>query len=272
MTIIKSILLFGFAVSTVIHLASCASDAEDTTTSVNAEAPRPTSDRPTELDIDYITGQFDPTTHPSFTLIDSIYADRSGMYMRADAYVQFIRMYDAAKSDDVNLQIRSAARNFEYQKGIWERKWNGETKIENGKDASKAYPNPKDRALAILRFSSMPGTSRHHWGTDIDLNSFENSWFEQGEGLAIYNWLQANAASYGFCQPYTAKGDDRPNGYEEERWHWSFMPVSKSLTSLAQNQLQDSMIAGFAGAETATEIAVVDNYVLGISSSCRSQK
>ncbi|NJK84501.1 MAG: M15 family metallopeptidase [Saprospiraceae bacterium] len=50
------------------------------------------------------------------------------------------------------------------------------------KTAAATTPNPQERALKILKYSSMPGTSRHHWGTDIDLNSFSNSYFEQGEG------------------------------------------------------------------------------------------
>ncbi|MFM9004881.1 MAG: D-alanyl-D-alanine carboxypeptidase family protein [Flavobacteriales bacterium] len=43
-----------------------------------------------------------------------------------------------------------------------------------------------------MKFSSMPGTSRHHWGTDIDLNSVEPSYFLSGKGLLIYQWLSAH--------------------------------------------------------------------------------
>jgi len=50
----------------------------------------------------------------------------------------------------------------------------------------------------------MPGTSRHHWGSDVDLYSLEDIDFLKGNGKIIYQWLTDNAASYGFCQPYTA--------------------------------------------------------------------
>ena len=223
------------------------------------------------FDLAYIQGHFEPASHPSFVIIDSIYADRPGLYLRKDVYEAFLRMYNAARADGIQLQIRSATRNFDYQKGIWERKWTGKTLIENGKDASVVYPDPADRALAILRFSSMPGTSRHHWGTDIDLNAFENSWFESGEGLRIYEWLSANAGTFGFCQPYTPKGSDRPAGYEEEKWHWSYTPVANKLTRLASAELKDTMIQGFQGASAAPEIQVVKNYVLGINNACLSQ-
>ena len=178
-------------------------------------------------------------------------------------------MYDTAKSAGIDLQIRSAARNFKYQKGIWERKWRGDTKIENGKDASVAYPKPVDRARKILLYSSMPGTSRHHWGTDIDLNQFNNEWFQKGQGAILYNWLVENAGRFGFCQPYTKKDNLRPNGYEEERWHWTYMPVAQKLTALAKDSLQNEMISGFKGAETAKDVDMLQNYVLGIHPSCK---
>ena len=55
-------------------------------------------------------------------------------------------------------------------------------------------------AKTILLYSSMPTTSRHHWGTDMDINSLENSYFASGQGLKEYTWLKKNAAKFGFCQ------------------------------------------------------------------------
>ena len=114
----------------------------------------------------------------------------------------------------------------------------------------------------------MPGTSRHHWGTDIDLNAFTNSYFESGKGLKLYQWLQAHAGDYGFCQPYTAKGPARPFGYHEEKWHWSYLPVSEVLLNEAKTSLNNAMIQGFEGAEAAQSIDVVAKYVLGINPLC----
>lgn len=222
-----------------------------------------------EFTTTYLRGQFDPSTHPDFILIDTVYADRGGLFLRKDTYAAFLQMHAVAKAKGIDLVIRSAARNFDYQKGIWERKWTGVTKIEGNKDASIAYPDSKERALAILKYSSMPGTSRHHWGTDVDFNSFENSWFEQGEGLKLYNWLTEYGPAFGFCQPYTPKGNARPYGYEEEKWHWSYMPVSAKLTQLAESSLHNDMISGFKGSEAAIEIDVVKKYVLGINQACK---
>jgi LAS superfamily LD-carboxypeptidase LdcB len=219
-------------------------------------------------DLDFVMGHFDPSKHPDFELIDTMHADRAGLYLHRETYAAFRAMYDAARKEGIRLQIRSATRNFNYQKDIWERKWTGATLIESGLDASKAYPDPAQRAKMILRYSSMPGASRHHWGTDIDLNAFDNSWFAEGNGLKIYTWLSQHAAEFGFCQPYSAKGEARPFGYEEERWHWSYMPLSVPLTQLAADSLKDSMIKGFQGAEVASKLHIVEHYVLGINAAC----
>ena len=115
----------------------------------------------------------------------------------------------------------------------------------------------------------MPGTSRHHWGTEIDLNSFNNRWFEYGKGKKLYRWLQVNAAKYGFHQPYTAKNSKRPHGYNEEKWHWSYTPLSIPMLRDATTAISDSKIRGFIGSETAIQIGILKHYILGVSESCR---
>jgi LAS superfamily LD-carboxypeptidase LdcB len=221
-----------------------------------------------EFSMEYLMGKFDPAKHPEFVKVEKQHADEEGYFLRKDTYENFKKMWAAAQADGINLTIISATRNFDRQKQIWEAKWTGQRKIENGTNATLKYPDPKTRALKILEYSSMPGTSRHHWGTDIDLNDLDNFTFEQGQGKRVYDWLVAHAHEYGFCQPYTIKGNERPNGYNEEKWHWSYIPVAKVLTDLAARRLRDDMINGFLGAETSTEISVVENYVLGINKSC----
>ena len=222
-----------------------------------------------DFTIAYLMGQFDPDTHPDFVKVEDKYTDGDPYYLRKDTYEAFQKMWEAARADGIKLVIISATRNFDRQKMIWEAKWTGARKIENGANAAEKYPDPVTRALKILEYSSMPGTSRHHWGTDIDLNDLDNYTFEAGPGRPVYEWLSANAAKFGFCQPYSPKGKDRPDGYNEEKWHWSYMPVSEPLTKFAAENLKDEMISGFLGAETAPEIGVVEKYVLGINPACR---
>lgn len=221
-----------------------------------------------EFSLEYLMGKFDPAEHPDFVKVDKQYADEEGYFLRKETYESFRKMWEAAKADGIALTIVSATRNFYRQKQIWEAKWTGARKIENGTNAALKYKDPKTRALKILEYSSMPGTSRHHWGTDIDLNDLDNFTFEQGPGKKVYDWLQKHAAEYGFCQPYTAKGKDRPNGYNEEKWHWSYIPLARHLTDMAAGRLQDDMIGGFQGAAAAKGIGIVEKYVLGINKEC----
>jgi len=125
----------------------------------------------------------------------------------------------------IRIYVTSSTRSFYSQKYIWEAKWTGKRRVD-GKKLNKTMKNKRERALKILNFSSMPGTSRHHWGTDFDINSLENSYYEKGKGKIIYSWLKKNGSKFGFGQPYTK---ERSKGYNEERWHWSYLPISKKF-------------------------------------------
>ncbi len=279
-----------FTLSCVLLFTACQADQNTATSSpialktdfdvkpINAEATKQVSKKIDTINNmetphaaftpDYIMGKFTPKEHTDFVLIEKEHSARAGMYLRKDAYAAFKKMATAAKAAGINFKIISATRNFASQKGIWEGKWTGKRLLSDGQNAAKAIPDPATRALKILEYSSMPGTSRHHWGTDIDINNLNNSYFEKGKGLQEYNWLVANAASYGFCQPYTPKGEAREHGYNEEKWHWSYKPVASQLTTAAKQILRDQDIKGFEGSDTAEEIGVIEKYVLGISQDC----
>lgn len=221
---------------------------------------------PTSSEKEYLLGKFDPAGDPRFVPLTSTYAQGSALngFLRKETFEAFQKMAEAAKKDGVNLFIISATRNFEAQKKIWENKWNGKTKVE-GKDLT-TVADLKERARLILLYSSMPGTSRHHWGTDLDLVSLDNEYFSAGEGLKIYQWLTAHAAEYGFCQPYTSKKDGR-TGYEEEKWHWSYLPLSRSFLEEYKKQVSYEDIAGFEGSNQARQLQIIANYAGGVA--CR---
>lgn len=259
-----SVLTFALIVVGWSLILSACQQKEKTVTS--SQDQKVDTSFPSWITKDYVMGNFEPKSHTDFQLIELQYADREGLYLQKQALADFIRMWEAAKAAGVSLVIKSATRNFDYQKGIWERKWNGDTQLSDGTKASDEV-DPEKRALKILLYSSMPGTSRHHWGTDIDLNNFNNSYFESGEGLKVYDWLQSHASTYGFCQPYTDKSSGR-TGYEEEKWHWSYVPLSKDLTQFCKQQLRNRDIGGFEGSQVATSVNMLDNYILGIGPDC----
>ena len=98
--------------------------------------------------------------------------------------------------------------------------------------------SPGDRLHAILRYSAIPGTSRHHWGTDLDVYDaravpegyrLQLSTAEVSAGGpfdALHCWLDERMAaqtSHGFYRPYS---EDR-GGVAPERWHLSYAPLSR---------------------------------------------
>ncbi|MBK8720807.1 MAG: M15 family metallopeptidase [Saprospiraceae bacterium] len=222
----------------------------------------------TAYDSNYLMGKFLPEKDPRFVSIDRKYRVNRTMYLRKEAYEAFEKMWVAAKKDDVTIVISSATRNFEYQKKIWEEKWNGKRRLEDGTLATE-ISDPSERAKKILQYSAMPGSSRHHWGTDFDINALNNAYFSKGKGKKLYDWLQKNAEKFGFRQPYSAFETGRATGYNEEKWHWSYFPIANELTNLSANLLQDYKFQGFDGAATATQIGIVKNYILGVDASCK---
>jgi LAS superfamily LD-carboxypeptidase LdcB len=229
--------------------------------------PVPVIETPALYSKDELLGKINPKSHPAFIAVDQKYTPKTGIFLRKETYAAFIRMHDAAIKEGVNLSIISAFRSFYDQKAIWEQKWNGGKPVA-GKNLAKEVPDFVERAKYILLYSSMPGTSRHHWGTDIDLNSLENSYFASGDGKKIYDWLAKHAAEYGFYQPYTPKPATRTVGYEEEKWHWSYLPIAKPMMQTYLKTITYSDINGFLGWETAAKLQVIDNYVKGINPAC----
>ena len=208
---------------------------------------------------DYLMGRYLPSEQVDFAEVEEAYASREGMYMHREAYGAFRRMAEEAAKDGVTLTVISAARTFWHQKEIWEAKWR-ECPGDLGAE---------ECARSVLRFTAMPGTSRHHWGTDIDLNSLENDYFEKGQGRQVYRWLGERAWQFGFCRPYTALGQGRSEGHEEEKWHWSYLPLASPLLDEYIKRVSLRHVNGFEGSETAAALDVIQRYVLGVNKECR---
>lgn len=146
--------------------------------------------------------------------------------LEVNTYKAFKKMEAAAKRDGIYLKIVSAYRGFERQKLIWNNKYE--------KFTNDFSLEPKKAISEIIRFSTVPGTSRHHWGTDIDIidgnfpdeeNVLVSEKFEK-DGLfyKLKNWLDNNSENFGFYLTYT--NDKNRKGFEFEPWHYSYKPVS----------------------------------------------
>ena len=204
-----------------------------------------------------VLGKFDYKTDSTFTKVNPEHSAKT-IYLNKEVYKAFLDMNEAAKQNGIILQLLSGTRNFVEQKAIWERKW-------------KAYSNlkPLQRAQKILEYSSMPSTSRHHWGTDLDLNSLSNSYFSIGKGKAIYDWLSANANDFGFYQVYTSKDNGRI-GYNLEKWHWSYLPLANHYLNYYNSNITIADITDFKGFEIAKDLNVINDYVNGISQKAKN--
>ena len=207
----------------------------------------------------FVLGKFDYKTDSTFTKVSSEHSTKT-IYLNTDVYTAFLKMHKAAKNHGVELTILSGTRNFNEQKAIWERKWEKYNHL-----------NPIERAKKILEYSSMPSTSRHHWGTDLDLNSLSNSYFSSGKGLKEYNWLIQNANTFGFYQVYTEKNDVR-TGYNLEKWHWSYLPLASQYLQFYNKYIVIDDINGFKGFEVAQQLSVITDYVNGISQKAKDYK
>lgn len=71
---------------------------------------------PDYLNLDFIMGKFDPSSHERFVRIEDKYTNKTNIYLDKKAYKAFLRMYRDAYKAGFRLVIISATRNFDYQK------------------------------------------------------------------------------------------------------------------------------------------------------------
>lgn len=119
------------------------------------------------------------------------------------------QMIADAKRQGVTLNIGSAFRSVEHQRGIVQRK------KKSGQSLQQIY-----------FVSSHPGFSEHHTGLAIDFSPINHSFAK----TAGYRWLENNAGRYGFVKTFTASYS-RATGISQESWHWKYVgtPQAKSL-------------------------------------------
>ncbi|PZN26760.1 MAG: D-alanyl-D-alanine carboxypeptidase [Proteobacteria bacterium] len=176
-----------------------------------------------------------------------------------EAVASFLAMRDAAAEEGIQLAACSSFRDFDTQLAIWNAKWRGERPLYDraGKPIERAALEDAQAVEAILTWSSLPGGSRHHWGSDIDVidlaalppgyrvELLPAEYAPTGIFGRLSAWLEANMHRFGFFRPYRT---DR-GGVSPEPWHLSYAPVSQpaleSLSlSLLRATLEASDIAG----------------------------
>lgn len=154
-----------------------------------------------------------------------------------EALVPLARLIRQSEIDGVPLRIVSSYRSFEQQLAIWNRKFHEdiELNLPDGETVRAQTLSKKERIKAILHYSALPGTSRHHWGTDFDVfdaaeidcgykvQLTEAEFSPQGPCGNLNQWLENNLEPYGFFKPYA----EFIGGYQCEPWHISLQTLSK---------------------------------------------
>ena len=174
--------------------------------------------------------------------------DDLGAALHASALEPFLAMKNDAARAGFDIAITSAFRDFDAQQRIWNLKWNGERPLYDaqGKTRDAAALAPVEMLEAILCWSALPGASRHHWGTEVDVvdrAAMPEDYRVQllpaeaapgGLFHPLHCWLDANMQRYGFFRPYTTfRG-----GVHPEAWHLSYAPVStEALAALTPDVL-----------------------------------
>lgn len=152
------------------------------------------------------------------------------------------RLRAAARHAGFELRLASGYRSFDQQLSIWNAKARGERRLLDGQE------NPLDilrlseeeKLFAILHWSALPGTSRHHFGTDWDVyaenllpaNSrlqLTQDEYLHGAQKEFNRWLtEFIRTDNEFSRPF----DDAAFGVAREPWHISFGPVACTLAPL----------------------------------------
>ncbi|CNK25108.1 D%2CD-carboxypeptidase family protein [Yersinia frederiksenii] len=162
--------------------------------------------------------------------------------MQPQAVDAFLAMQQAAKVAGFDLQPASTFRDFDRQLAIWNGKFRGERPVLD-KDSQPIDISQLDdaaRCEAILRWSALPGASRHHWGSDLDiydpslLPAQAKLQLEPWEYLVggyfypLTQWLDTHMAEFGFYRPFS----EDTGGVAAEPWHLSYRPLAQAAEHL----------------------------------------
>lgn len=148
----------------------------------------------------------------------------------------------ACQQQQIDFAVASAYRSFDRQLLIWNEKAEGKRPVrdKNGHIIDISSLSQQELLDAILLWSHIPGASRHHWGTDLDV--FDAKWFKaNNEKLELQNSLYENGGpcakfhelnlklcskKFPFYRPYDSSAGN--NFFMTELWHYSHTKVSKT--------------------------------------------
>ncbi len=197
-------------------------------------------------------------------------AFESNQWVCSETAERLAALVEAGEANGFKPRVVSAYRSLETQSAIVQAKWYGRRAVIDDYDQPVMRKNDLQWLKAILRFSALPGASRHHWGTDVDI--IDQRALDQGHQLQLVPseyaqsgimgefacWLTNAAGDYDFGFPYA----EDAGWVSPEPWHisdvynankmaakwchdeWSQILVDLLPTDLL-NQISNEQIKGF---------------------------
>jgi LAS superfamily LD-carboxypeptidase LdcB len=198
--------------------------------------------------------------------------------LHRDVVAPFMALRAAASADGIDLVPVSSFRDFARQLAIWNGKCRGERPLrdQDGKFLDTATLDEDALVASILIWSALPGASRHHWGTDMDVidaaatppeyvpQLVPEEYAPGGVYERLGGWLDANAGRFGFYRPYAVfRGGAQP-----EPWHLSYAPVAQAaLQQFNVEMLREALAASDMAAAAAVQRQlpqIVQRYVMNV--------
>ncbi|MFZ9477778.1 MAG: M15 family metallopeptidase [Steroidobacteraceae bacterium] len=164
--------------------------------------------------------------------------------LHVEVIAPFLHLRAAAAQAGFDLVPASSFRDFSRQRLLWNSKYRGERPSldRHGQPIDMTALAPAERIEAILCWSALPGASRHHWGTDLDvydraavpegyeLQLVPDEYALGGPFAALHVWLSEHLDRFGFYRPYQRD----LGGVSPEPWHISYAPLaSECLQALS---------------------------------------
>ena len=179
-----------------------------------------------------------------------------GVYVHRDIVASLSALKSDAAAAGFDLRVISGFRGFERQLAIWNAKAIGDRPLldDSGCVLDWATLSQPDVMAAILRWSALPGASRHHWGSDVDVYDAAavpsdynvqltpEEVADNGVFGSMHKWLDSEFAAgrgHGFFRPYNI---DR-GGVAPERWHLSYAPLASQCDiAMSAELLQKALV------------------------------
>ena len=200
-------------------------------------------------------------------------------YLHANIVNDFVALQSAAASAGFDLCIASSFRDFNRQSAIWNAKFSNKRVVLNKAQQAIELNSLSDieKCTAIMLYSALPGASRHHLGTDLDIfdkgavsDDYElqltpDEYQHGGPFAELSQWLDTHLAEFGFYRPY----QHDLGGVAPELWHISHISQSEQLmrhlsVEVLHNCIKESDLLGKDAILTHLP-ALYERFVLNVS-------